>query len=254
MISGAIAAAGVNKRGRRAVSLQKKYGAVLGFLAHPDQVDPTDLVNSSANDARMLWRLTCNRSTHVRQLQLRSVIAAVQGARAKGQSMAKAMGHAFYCKLCDSPAGAGRSASAHERRCYDRVMAAYPEHELWIESCVLGSSLRTPLDLYMPAAHLGIMVDGEQHFMQAGSAGRGGAGPSSAQEQAARDESMNQCVGSGAGLDCGLKGLLRLHYADSRAVWQSCLARALQLAQDTSVRCFVQFSPGYDRSPWITHM
>lgn len=199
------------------------------------------LANNSRNREECVFRLWCGNPLHTKRVLITSVF----------RSMRRGQGHPLYCRVCDQPPGAGRQGSSHEQRCYAMMQAHYPDVKLCLESMVLGSSSHSPVDLYMPCACMAVYVDGEHHFTSQGTAGHNQQGST---EQASRDAAINQAVARGDMVARGVKGMVRLHYADSSRVWQACVADGLSLARNPSVRCFVLFSPAYDKDRCVQYV
>mmetsp|Transcript_21218 Transcript_21218/g.53948 ORF Transcript_21218/g.53948 Transcript_21218/m.53948 type:complete len:260 (-) Transcript_21218:361-1140(-) len=225
-------------RGRPARSMSKRAHARLlqhvvpGATAHSAAV----LANSSSNAHVLEFRLACGNPLHSKRQQLRSMLRAQHRGKADP----------LHCRVCDAPRGAGGRGSYHEQRCYRMFSSHFADVRLCVESMLWGSDSHSPVDLYLPALCLAVYVDGEHHLTSQGASGHHKQG---SMQQACKDESINAAAWSGHGLARGIKGVVRLHYADSTRTWRNCVAAAMALARNPTVRCFGLFSYSYDRSP-----
>eukprot|EP00197_Chlamydomonas_leiostraca_P014512 CAMPEP_0202863068 /NCGR_PEP_ID=MMETSP1391-20130828/3859_1 /ASSEMBLY_ACC=CAM_ASM_000867 /TAXON_ID=1034604 /ORGANISM="Chlamydomonas leiostraca, Strain SAG 11-49" /LENGTH=208 /DNA_ID=CAMNT_0049542665 /DNA_START=130 /DNA_END=753 /DNA_ORIENTATION=- len=200
----------VRRRGRPTNTVPTGYEHLQQWLAEPYDGSAGELSNSSKNRQQLVWRCMCGIDEHCRLLAVKSVIRSEQRrATNPGRS------HALYCRVCGEPDGMGNRGSQHERALYDLLSSSFSDLVLHIESKVLGSRGPTKADIYLPDEGLAIYVDGEHHFSGQGVGGQHGEGSST---QARRDAAVDALVKSGKGLQHGVVGVLRLHYADVR-VW-----------------------------------
>lgn len=227
------------------ISISKgQYAYLLAYVKDAESLPPHALINHSENQEQITFTLRCKNPKHVRHMQLRSVILAASERR-KG-----AKTHELYCKVCNNPRGKGRRGSQHEQRCYKMMVCRFPNLTLCIESLMMGSDTRTPLDLYVPEVKLGICVDGAQHFSKEGVAGHHGSG---SEDQAVCDECVNEWVLAGSSVSGphDVRGLVRLHFDDHTDKWVRTVSRALERARTQPSCRFVVFSDGYERPDLI---
>ena len=181
-------------RGRPAQLLLAKYAHVLRRVVRAADNWPINTSSSSTNKQQLLFKLECGK--HLRQLQLRTCVRSAQLA-AQECGSGPGSGHAcvpcLECRLC-----AGR-ASAHEQRFFGMLAQCYPDLEPLLEAWVHGRTA----DALLSGMRLAVMVDGEQHFQQGKRA------------QGASDAAYDDAVMVGRGRQ--IKGLLRLHFADTGA-------------------------------------
>lgn len=187
-----------------------------------------DVRNSSSNKQQLRVRLACGE--HTVQLQLRSLLKSWQRAVSKGEDSWSGL-TTLHCKVCDVPCGMhGAALASHfERKLYALLQSRFPDLQWQHESRVLGRLV----DVWVPAVQLIIQVDGPHHFW-------GASG-----EQASSDRTHEQALVHARGQ--AVRGMLRLHYQDGSDVWAACVARALHLARQSAVACFVCFSPSFER-------
>ena len=126
---------------------------------------------------------------------------------------------ALNCKRC----GQSRiAASSHERHAYACVAAVYMGE--WMTEIRVLKGTYGAVDMYLPAVHLAIMVDGRQHFP-------GNKGSTFREQdvtvQVQRDDRFNT-----AAVQQHLR-VLRLHY-DNEQSWHTQIACAVQEAKNTA--------------------
>lgn len=220
-------------RGRKAKCLLHHHPLLLASFLGTTDGRPLNYSNSSTNKQGVVFQLACKQ--HVRVVQLRSAVRSCQ--RAELLLRAPTL---FYCKVCDHPykqAGATH-ASQLETRCYELLKDQLGPSFEWLHE---ARQLGRPVDVWLPHVRLAVNVDG-QHHTPSCCTGRQGT---SSMEQAARDEVFNASVLAGHG--SVVKGVLRLHHADSDREWWGKLAQALAAARDPSVVCFVMFTQAFNR-------
>ncbi len=230
---------------------------------------PADTMrNSSMNDGYGMVHLVCGQ--HSRCLQLRSVVRSklrAQKGSAVGEGSSESESESeegrvgegpnipcCFCKICVVPKSV--RVSRPEARAYSIFSSRYPNLVLQEESVVPGfvvPGLRNSKrwDVVVQGLRLVVEVDGAGHFPGQGkghhdSSEGGGVRKSRSECAGLRDECCNQAVMQGRGQH--IKGLLRLHYKDTNDAWGMSVARALELARNERVQCFVFFSPRYARA------
>jgi hypothetical protein len=228
------------KRGRPTSREPTGYSDVLKYLVNPNDGATGELSNSSYNQQQLLWYCKCGNPKHRRLLQLRTITASINRRRRDPKQS-----HALWCRVCGPPGKRKSPASMWEQQLYSQLSRRYPEQELWLESEVFGSAMPTRVDVYLPELQLAVFVDGQQHFVSSGAAGMHGAG---ARLQAERDAAVNAMVESGAGLEHGVKGLLRLHW-QNEGQWGAALESAMQKAADATQGPFLVLTSSYNANP-----
>ena len=134
----------------------------------------------------------------------------------------------LHCKRCwGDGEGERKAASVLEQEGYAILSEVCPG-EIWAECPLFGKSV----DVYVPGLRLAVEVDGEQHFRDAGAAGRDDA----------FDLAVVQNRGQGR-----VKGLVRLHYIDALChgggnAWKAAVAQAMHACRSRQVQCFVFYS------------
>lgn len=219
------------RRGPKPASVEGQHAWLLPWLKQPLGGGEINFSNSSQNKQVLVVELYCR--AHSKHLQLRSLVRSAQRVSARGEACGQ-QGPclpALYCKICDLPSGLGPPASHFERILYGLLASQYPNLEIVQEACMLGRAV----DVWIGAERLAIMVDGQQHFQQG------------KRSQAGTDCEFNQAVMEGRGQE--VKGLLRLHHADTPAEWNAKIASALAWARNARTLCFVMFSAAYECSP-----
>jgi hypothetical protein len=220
-------------RGRKARCLLHEHPQLLQQIMGTTDGQPLNPSSSSTNKQGVVFQLACNQ--HVRVAQLRSAVRNAQ--RAKVLQQEPTLG---YCKVCNIPyqqQGAAH-ASQLEVVCYEMLMGQLgPLFEWRHEARLLGR----PVDVWVPGLKLAVNVDGQHHTPSCSS----GMLSTSSTEQARKDEEFNASVMAGQGQE--VKGLLRLHHADSVVEWWAKMAQAMSKARDPGVVCFVIFTQAFNK-------
>ena len=194
------------------------------------------LRNSNNNHEVVLMACGCEVAGHKRLLQYTSAHRDMRRWKKKYGGSVPYPG--LHCKRCwGDGEGEKKAASVLEQEGYATLSAVCPG-EIWAECSLLGKSV----DVYVPRLRLAVEVDGEQHFRNAGAAGRDDA----------FDLAVVQNRGQGR-----VKGLVRLHYSDALCygggdAWKAAVAQAMHACRSRQVQCFVFYSRAYGRAPlWL---
>jgi hypothetical protein len=116
--------------------------------------------------------------------------------------------------------------------------------------CAIHGDTAKPMDVLVTSLQLGIQVDGEHHFQPTGwqsmsDRKRKSKGKGTSQDQWDKDREMDVHVCDGHVV--GVRGLVRLHYADNCESWRVCIMQAVELCKAAHVQGFVLYTPGYLR-------
>ena len=182
----------------------------------------------------------CPFAQHTRQLCIKAVLEAFkQHDLAPGD-----VPPCLHCRICD-PTGARlpmslrmnvRLPSTWEAMLYRILVAEFPGEEAQCEVDVVHG-WQAPVDVYLPAHGLVLMVDGEGHHADL----HGGAMHGMDTDQKACDHRFNaRVLLQPPGWP--VKGVLRLHCRDTR-VWASHIRRAI--GQCAQLARFMMFTPSF---------
>jgi hypothetical protein len=229
------------KLGRPAGDAVKRYEPYHCSWYAVDAHAPVSTACSNTNTG-LVW-VKCACKTHFRVMQQGSAQKSVRRRDASVRGGGKVLPPSCeWCTICHMPRAPAQFVSDCAAQCYSLLKHKYANLILvqdYRPPGLTSMGVRSALDIWVPKERLGIMIDGAQHFPGSGRYTTG---------QAVSDAAWDKAVLAAAG-STEIKGLLRLHHADSKgggATYDVFIARALQLCRATSVACFTLYTRAYD--------
>lgn len=194
------------------------------------------LTVNSRDGKQYVWELDCHKPQHTRVLRLKSLLGTAE--RQGAYNHPPSTLHCYMCN-CRRVQGPRRGPSQHELKLYEKLARCPTFYSQFRPECKLLLEHFGAVDVFLPECGVAIMVDGEHHFPN-----KQGHHTRGTQEQMVSDLCFDAKVLAGGGR--GIRGLVRLHYKDSK-LWLEFIEKAVAHARNASVRVFVIYSASYYR-------